>query len=426
MSYYNLNQIIAIARSSSSYYASLYKDLPKDKFDKEMIPLAHFDTIMQVIHDNPRALFSSKDIYGMYYTTSGTTGRPKYTIFGHEEWKYYIKRIAYHHEKNGLIQKGDIICNLSEPGSASFMTMHGVVNEFSVPCSEIPIGCDVDYSRIYEVSQQFCPNVISGMNPTLLGYAYYIIKHHAYDKNIERILGGGELFFGSQRDLIKQAFPNARFCPFIYGAAEAGLIGYSNFKLKDSEFIPFRDICSVELIDMDTHKVITEPNKLGLLAVTNYIRTAAPVIRFLTGDLAYWVTPSTNEMPVFSLSGRLFSKKYKVGTTVFSLLDINEIIKKIDKDLRLVGFQVLLEGTQDETEIEVVISVFQAKIFFKDVKRICIQVFREVIPSLYSSEQVCLKSLRIRLKDFSYFVKQSKRKWKYIIDNRANTKKIGD
>lgn len=290
MNFYSLEQLVAVARSGSPFYRHLYARLPPQRPRLEELPVARFKSVMQAVHDDYRAFYTSEDAYGMGYTTSGTTGKPKATLFGRDEWRTVNQMLANMHWKNGTLRSGDVVCRLSEPGSASFMAIHRVVDLYPGRCSEIPIGCDTSYERIVATYQQFQANVPAGMNPTLLGLAAHLLAHGGPDPRVERLLGGGELLIGMQADLIREAFPNAQMCSFMYGAAEAGLIGYSEFGLAQNQFRPFPDHCAFEILDPITFAPIREPGVIGTAVVTSFVRLSTPVIRFMTGDFARWDT----------------------------------------------------------------------------------------------------------------------------------------
>jgi phenylacetate-CoA ligase len=225
MRFNSLDELVALARSGSTFYSRLYAGLPERGLRLTDLPVARFEQVMAAVHDH-RALIVSNDAYGICYTTSGTTGRPKATLFGRDEWRTAHAMLSLMHWKSGALRDGDVVCNISEPGSASFMAIDRVVDAFPGRCSEIPIGCDVGYETVARVADQFGATVIAGMNPTLLGLAEWLLRQCRPNPHIRSLLGGGELLYGAQHELLRDAFPAAELCAFMYGAAEAGLIGY--------------------------------------------------------------------------------------------------------------------------------------------------------------------------------------------------------
>lgn len=90
---YSLQQLVAIARHASPFYRRLYRNLGPT-FQLENLPIARFEDVMRAVHADFRSLFTHERLSGMFYTTSGTTGRPKATLFGREEWRPINRLLA--------------------------------------------------------------------------------------------------------------------------------------------------------------------------------------------------------------------------------------------------------------------------------------------------------------------------------------------
>lgn len=421
MDFYCLKQLVAIARACSPFYRHLYAGLSHQTPRLEDLPVADFESVMQAVHDDYRTFYTSEDAYGMCYTTSGTTGRPKATLFGRDEWRTVNQMLANMHWKNGTIRSGDVICSLSEPGSASFMAIHRVVDLFPGRCSEIPVGCDHGYDRIVETYQQFRANVIAGINPTLLGLAAHLLANNGPDRSVQRLLGGGELLIGAQADLIREAFPNAQMCSFMYGAAEAGLIGYSEFGLAQNQFRPFPDICTFEILDLETFEPIREVGVMGAAVVTSFVRLSTPVIRFMTGDYAQWDQAPDVEAPLFSLHGRMYPFVHRVGDIEISNEDIYRIVARLESHLRILGLQFVLGEDSKRTTLEARVWLHNQTLDDIALSNIIANSLYEHYPMLAegadSSPPVRVTA---RLLGRDYFEPLTRRKAKYIVDERRS------
>jgi len=419
MNIYTVPQLVSIARSGSKFYYDLYKNLPLRDYALTDIPIATFDKVMSAVHANFNDLFSSNEEYGMCYTTSGTTGKAKATMFGRDEWRTTNELLAITHWKNGVIHDGATICNISEPGSASFMAIHRVVDSFPGRCSEIPIGGDASYEQIYNVMTAFGADIVAGMNPTILGLAESIVRQGSSLKDIKRLLGGGELLYGAQLDIIRQAFPNATISSFLYGSTEAGLMGYGDLETSPSQIKIFDQICKIELVDPLTHKVIDEYGIPGLVVATNLVRVAAPAIRMDTGDMAVWIPGSQGCGRMLELRGRLFPFKHKLLNAAIDASEVANLVDKLCTTLRISKFQLEIRGTEEEPRIHCVLSLNRQVISEAEVKAYILDGFFSTIPAIGRLlQEGRLGDLTVELVDFSYFELQTKRKGRFIVDKR--------
>jgi phenylacetate-CoA ligase len=335
-----LEEVVAHARSAP-YYRDLYRDIPPGALRLEDLPVATFRSLMSAVHEDPRALRAA-GAYGYHFTTSGTTGKPKASLFGREEFRDVHRRLAEAHARSGALRDGDTVCSISEPGSASFMAIHHVVDSFPGRCSEIPIGCDVGYPAIIRAMHDFDATVIAGMNPTILGLAEALLRRGAVNPGIRMLLGGGELFYGAQLDLVARAFPNAGYAGFLYGAHECGLVGYGAPDLAHDEVRILDDICTVEIYDLETGEVIRAPERSGSVLVTSLTRRAAPALRVETGDLGTWRDDPASPVPRLALRGRRFPFTIDVGGITICEDDVWAIVSRLSARMSLLKLQLVL------------------------------------------------------------------------------------
>jgi phenylacetate-CoA ligase len=415
MNLYALEQLVAVARSGSSFYGSLYRDVPAQGFALTDLPLARFEAVMEAVHENFEALIASRDAYGMFYTTSGTTGRPKATLFGRDEWRATNQLLATLHWRSGLLRDGDVICNLSEPGSASFLAIHGVAQSFPGRCSELPIGCDRPFAEVERFSRQFRSNVLAGMNPTLFGYAMHLLDAGKTDESVERVLGGGELFLGAQREAVRAAFPKAVLCPFFYGAAEAGMIGYSCADWPEDVYRPLDGACCVEIVD-DSGQPIDEPGRIGTVLVTNFLRLAAPVIRFGTGDLAHWVDAPGSVGRRFSLHGRRFPYQASIGGQGIGAESVHRLLGVLSTQLKIIALQLVLTGSLERPLLTLELALFRQSLPEAELEERVLHAFASACPELWRE----LEPSRISVceRPFAHFSGRTRRKTQLVLDRR--------
>ncbi|MBT9432066.1 hypothetical protein JZM24_07910 [Candidatus Sodalis endolongispinus] len=353
---YSLQQLVAIARQASPFYRHLYRDLGST-FQLQDLPIARFEDVMAAVHADFRSLFTRERLSGMFYTTSGTTGRPKETLFGREEWRTINRLLAMTHWRNGLLRDGDVVLNLSEPGSASFMAVHRVVDVFAGRCAEIPLGCDRDYDDIIAHYQAFNANVITGMNPIFLGLAHRLLTTQGPDPRITRLLGGGQNLMGFQAALLRDAFPNATLYPFLYGTTEVGQVAWSAAPTGQNAYCPFSELCTVEIVDLSSGDVIRRPSVQGALVVTSYARLQAPAIRMDTGDNALWWDPPDAPAARFALHGRRFVNRYPLAATELDSRQVSALIERLFPDLPLLMLWVEITGNNNNPQLTIVLSL---------------------------------------------------------------------
>ncbi|MEN3258202.1 hypothetical protein AAH678_05185 [Sodalis endosymbiont of Spalangia cameroni] len=415
---YSLQQLVAIARHASPFYRRLYRNLGPT-FQLETLPIARFEDVMRAVHADFRSLFTRERLSGMFYTTSGTTGRPKATLFGREEWRTINRLLAMTHWRNGLLRDGDVVLNLSEPGSASFMAVHRVVDLFAGRCAEIPLGCDRDYDDIIAHYQAFNANVITGMNPTFLGLAHRLLATQGPDPRITRLLGGGQHLMGLQPALLREAFPNATLYPFLYGTTEVGQVAWSAAPTEQNAYRPFSEICTVEIVDSTSGDVIRRPDVKGALVVTSYVRLQAPAIRMDTGDNALWRDPPDAPGARFALCGRRFVNRYPLAAAELNSRQVGALIKGLLPHLPLLMLWLEITGCGDRPQVTIALSLYGLAAPPADLERRVLMAWENVAPAIAAEVQrQHLPPPRVRLVDFSYFAQACKRKIPPIVDKR--------
>jgi phenylacetate-CoA ligase len=414
----SLSELVAIARSGSPFYRSLYRDVPECDISLPELPIARFSEVMAAVHDDYRALVASRDAYGICYTTSGTTGHPKETLFGRDEWRTAHEILSLMHFQSGALRDGDVVLNLSEPGSASFMAIHRVVDTFPGRCSEIPIGCDVGFATVAKVAEQFRATVIAGMSPTLLGLAEWLLRKRGGNLCIHSLLGGGELLYGTQRSLLQVAFPEATFCAFMYGAAEAGLIGYGEPSLPHNQVRVLDAVCKLEIVCPERFTPITEVGRIGRVVITNFLRVASPALRLETGDLAMWHDSPTAPNPRISLHGRLFPFALDVMGLHLCEDQVFRLLRLLEAELPLLKVQLVLKGSM-ETPVVIVRLAVSGDTPAPLVESCVRRAFGHACPALAASMSAGdLPPLVVETVPLSFFEEASRRKSRLILDLR--------
>ncbi|RMM90678.1 hypothetical protein [Pseudomonas savastanoi] len=409
-----LAQIMALASLNSPIYKQLYEGIAPAASKLTDLPILSHRRLYELVHhENAISFFAEGVLGGMICQSSATTGSPKATIFGHDEWRQTVQLIALHHWKNGSLCDGDVVANLCVGGDASFMFVHGVIEQFPGTCTELPLGCDHSFEYLYLSCKKFNVNVLAAVNSTIIGLANYILSTSGAEPNIKRILCGGELLYGAQLELIKSAFPMAEIIPFIFATTEAGLIGLSEKGFPHNVFRVCEDACILEILDPETWKPIEQQGVLGVAVVTSLLRTAAPAVRVDIGDRAQWLEPRDCENGrKFSIHGRNYLKKYKLQEGLFlTEADVASVIKLTESKLRFSMLQLQIKDGQ----LDFKVSLVNQPISNEQALQVLIEALDNTAPAISKSRYV----ISVELVNLDFFELGIRRKARLIRELRA-------
>src|SRR5690606_14017274 len=303
MNIYSLDQIVAMAKYTSPIYKDFYRDVEPGSA-LTSLPILSNEQLMEIVHaQKPDFVFAEGNTHWLIFESSASTGKPKVTIWGQGEWATSMQLLSAYHWKNGLLKNGDRVGNLCATPYLSYRLVHSVVEYFPGSVSEVPIGCEMAFSELNALVEKYNCNVLAAINSTVLGLAWNLLEAGKVNTTVERILAGGELLYGSQRDLIRRAFPNAVMVSFLFGTTESGIIGFSSLDDALDVFRPFPEASIVEILDKETNEPITSPGVVGKCVVTSLLRVAAPALRIDTGDYAQWLDEPTRGPRRFQVIG---------------------------------------------------------------------------------------------------------------------------
>ena len=323
-----------------------------------------------------------------------------------------MRILATYHWRNGLLKDNDRVSNLCASPYLSYRIVHSVIENYPGKCSEIPVGCEMEFSELNDIVMKYESNVLAGINSTFLGLAMDLLDRGIQNKRVERILAGGELLYGKQREVIQLAFPNVTMVSFLFGTTESGIIGFSHLDDQLDVFRPFPGVSIVEIIDEKTNKKITTPGQVGKCVVTSLLRVAAPAIRIDTGDYAEWVDNMDSNSPCFRVLGRKFPFNHSINNAQFSETDIWALIKYVEDHIPITKLQVELH----HDSIEVVYALLDGnKHDPKIVEAAINQGIYNRVPILHDSAI----TLKMRLENFSHFIGATRKKGRLIKDCRT-------
>jgi phenylacetate-CoA ligase len=272
---------------------------------------------------------------GYIFSSGGTSGAPKFSLYSHEEFDHSAKLLAIGFAAQG-VQRGDMVANLFVAGNmwSSFLAVDNALKQLQ--CRTLPIGGLTEQDVTLGYFEQFQPRVLVGLPTSLLELAR---RAKALNKvfEIDTLLYAGEHLSLMAREFIKSVFGTRHFGSAGYASVDAGPIGYQCRHCQGGAHHLFADDVHLEIIE-------------GEAVVTSLIKRQMPVLRLRTGDLVDWIAEPCRcgaSDPLFRLLGRSDSQFNLWGCRLF----IEEVERALD-DLALDGtlFQIVLRQSSDARE----------------------------------------------------------------------------
>lgn len=276
--------------------------------------------------------------HGMVFSSGGTTGAPKYSVFTEDEFKTVGEMLAHGFKAQGL-KPGMKCMNLFAAGNlwSSFLAVHSALNLCQVV--NFPMGANAPVDFIFDTIERFKPQAIFGIPSTLLDLAL-TAEQRGLKINIPYIFYAGEKLNLNAQNKIATIFKTQHFGSAGYASVDAGVIGYQDESCDHYEHYLFSQYVEMNIID-------------GEAMVSSKARSKMPVLNYKTGDRIEWTGkkhPITGD-PQFKLLGRMDQQINIWGCRVF----INEIEGALtDVASSHLNYQlVLTNNTAGEDELEV-------------------------------------------------------------------------
>ncbi|WP_157384082.1 hypothetical protein [Burkholderia glumae] len=412
MKIYTLKQILSLAKFNSPIYKYLYKDIEiNENIDLKKIPILTNEHLMEIVHSaSPDFVFGHEASDGIIFESSASTGKAKVTLFGRDEWEASTTLIAVNHSKNNVLRDGDRVANLCASPYISYRLVHSVIERFPGRCAEIPIGCDGDFTELNNTVDKYGANVLAGINSTMLGLAANLISQGKRNDRVDRILAGGELLYGNQRNLIATAFPKAKMISFVFGTTEAGPIAISHLDDDLNVFRPIPGASIVEIVNEETGSPVEAAGVIGKCVVTSLLRTSAPAVRIDTGDYAEWVD-SAEGRARFRILGRKFPFSHTINGVSINETQLWDLIQNID-NISLVKLQLQLH----EGEVHFIYTLTPgSRSQYGDAQEYLRSMVNARLPQLAAAAGIEILFIE---KDFEYFMESTRRKGRLVLDCR--------
>ncbi|MGZ3789141.1 MAG: phenylacetate--CoA ligase family protein [Bacteriovorax sp.] len=350
---WTLKEIVEHAKFHSPFYRELYHEV---KFNLlSSFSLADLPIIEQSTFWKGNVLTTeNKD--GIVFKSGGSTGAPKYSYFTALEWQSFTTAFGLGMSK-GILDDYDRVANLFYVGDlySSFIFIKDSLQW--IPAEEkkllqFPIAGATDFKQILKTLEEFKINVIAGVPTAILALLehYDREKEHYPNVKIEKLLFGGEALYPDQHSALKKIFPEIKISSIGYASVDAGLLGYSDRSCADGEHRVFDGANIIEIVDPDTHEVITEMNRVGKVLVTNLTRKLMPIIRYPAGDMAMWVEALDVPCRKFKLQGRS-DEAARLGTISVYFEDTRTMVMNALKEINGLQFQMVLNHFDHKDEL---------------------------------------------------------------------------
>jgi phenylacetate-CoA ligase len=222
-----------------------------------------------------------------YHQTSGTTGQPVYQADTWQDWEWHADAWAYVLYAQGYRASDRVFLPFGYNIFIAFWGAHYGAEKLG--CEVIPGGVLNTEARILRM-QELRATAMMATPTYVLGMADVARRKlgidPARDLQIRKITVAGEP--GGSIPTTKKRMEEA-WGAKVYdhiGATEIGDWGYeciyqSGLHVNEALFL-------VEIEDLDTGKLITEPGRRGKMVITAFDRMAQPCIRFDSKDIIEW------------------------------------------------------------------------------------------------------------------------------------------
>jgi hypothetical protein len=270
----------------------------------------------------------------IYFSSSGSSGTPKYTLLNFEEMLANSK----------IHGRGYGACGIGQDDIVATWGLPGVMNsEFTVylalaetGCTILPIGDSYDPEKLYNIITKFQATVLLVMPSDFNPLVSYMESAGKSLPTVRLVVTGGEpLFLADKGRYAKALTSNVKFRS-VFQTSDTGTLGYQCEHCEDGEYHIHSDLQLLELVNIDV-------NGIGDLVTTNLHRQLMPVVRQFTGDRASVVTSKClcgQAVPKIRLCGRS-GKIIKFGGEKFDLNWLLEL--KEDLGVPTTDFGVVAE-----------------------------------------------------------------------------------
>ena len=291
-------RIVNWAYENSPFYRRLYQDAGlepgdiKSFEDIQKVPKIEKDMMRDVQQREP---FPYGDMLSVplnrvtaFRQTSGTTGTPVYQADTWQDWEWWSESWCYILYAQGYRDTDRVFIPFGYNIFVAFWAGHYGAEK--IGCEVIPGGVLDTQARILKMQELRC-NAFMATPTYVLGMADTAINKlgidPARDLSIQKITCAGEpgASIPTTKKRMEEAW-GAKVYDHI-GATEIGAWCYECTEQPGGLHVN-EGLYLVEIEDIDTGEIITEPGKQGKMVITALDRIAKPCIRFDSKDVILW------------------------------------------------------------------------------------------------------------------------------------------
>ena len=242
---------------------------------------------------------------GHWLRSGGSSGDPKLSIYGYDDYEADMARAARGAWAAGL-RPGDKVANLFFAGDlyGSFLSLNRVLE--LVGANSFPFTNNAPAESVITCLREFDIGTVMGLSTWVQG----VLAEAARDPRglaLHTIYYTGEPFHEKERAWLREALGVKRIASIGYGAVDAGPMGYACGHCEGGVHHVHDDHVYLELLDPESGEPCAV-GEVGEVVVTSLNRCVMPLLRYRVGDLGRWVAePCPCGVPSrrFELLGRV-------------------------------------------------------------------------------------------------------------------------
>lgn len=305
-----------------------------------------------------------------YHQTSGTTGQPVYQADSWADWEAGAEHWAYIMYAQGYRPRDRLFLPFGYNVFIAFWAAHYAAEKLG--CEVVPGGVLNTEARILKMQELRCtalmatPSYVLGMADTAITK---LGINPAKDLQIRRITVAGEP--GGSIPATRRRMEDA-WGARVFDQCGATEIGHWGFECEYQSGMHVNDLFYlVQIEDMETGEIITEPGKRGKLVITNLSRRAQPCVRFDAKDIIEWnPEPCQCGRTFHQLKGGIQGRTDDI-TKVKGVLLAPTAIEEVVRSIPGLGheYEVVVAKTGDIDDITLKVEVITGQEADKEVIR---------------------------------------------------------
>ncbi|MDQ7822821.1 MAG: acyl-CoA reductase [Candidatus Eremiobacteraeota bacterium] len=303
-----LGELLHYAQAHSPYYREKLKDLAWPA-----VPFLERSDIYLNSPPKGTGLLTGSLEGASVFASGGSTGAPKFCIYGHGEFDEVAGVLAEVYRIAGITAR-DVVANLFMAGNlwTSFLAANGALEK--IGSVTLPIAGNADLELIISYLDLFRPTALIGLPSVIIQLAEALEKR-SRPLELKTILYGGEHLSDEVKEYLRKVFSAGNIMSAGYASVDAGPVGYQCPHCTGSVHHLLTEYQVLEVIDPETGGTAA-PGVTGELVITNLKRRLMPVIRYRTGDAGRLIEgqcPCGRSDGLFELMGRC-DDVVRVGT----------------------------------------------------------------------------------------------------------------